>query len=62
MAKQFKVLILSKVEKSSKHSEKPLEFMDIIDKLYPNWKKIELFARNKNKRLSCDYWGEEAKS
>ena len=52
------------IEKSSKHSEKPLEFMDIIDKLYPNpnWKKIELFARNKNKRLNWDYWGEEAKS
>ena len=48
------------IEKSSRHSEKPLEFMDIIDKLYPNWKKIELFARNKNKRPNWRYWGAEA--
>jgi len=33
------------IEKSSKHSEKPIEFRKIIEKLYPDCKKIELFAR-----------------
>ena len=50
------------IEKSSRHSEKPLEFMDIIDKLYPSYRKIELFARNKEKRKGWDYWGQEAKT
>ena len=48
------------IEKSSRHSEKPLEFMDIIDKLYPDYKKIELFARNKDKRRNWSYWGDQA--
>ena len=33
------------IEKSSKHSEKPKEFYGIIEKLYPNTQKIELFHR-----------------
>lgn len=48
------------IEKSARHSEKPIEFMDIIDKLYPNYKKIELFARNKEVRKNWTYWGNEA--
>jgi len=35
------------IEKTSRHSEKPEEFRQIIEKLYPNNKKIELFARKK---------------
>ena len=33
------------IEKSSRHSEKPKEFYEIIEKLYPNTQKIELFHR-----------------
>lgn len=33
------------VEKTSKHSEKPEEFRKIIDTLYPNGKRLELFSR-----------------
>jgi N6-adenosine-specific RNA methylase IME4 len=45
------------IPKSSRHSEKPKEFMEIIEKLYPGTKKIELFARNK--REGWDFWGNE---
>ena len=48
------------IEKSTRHSEKPLEFMDIIDKLYPDYKKLEMFARNKGQRKNWSYWGNEA--
>lgn len=46
------------IEKSSKHSEKPEEFRKIIEKLYPNTKKIELFARKKVEGWTV--WGNEA--
>ncbi len=45
------------IEKSARHSEKPNEFYGIIEKLYPNSKKIELFARNT--RNGWDSWGNE---
>ncbi len=48
------------IEKSARHSEKPNEFIRIIEKLYPDKKKIELFARNKEKRTGWSYWGQEA--
>ena len=48
------------IEKSTRHSEKPTEFIRIIEKLYPTYKKIELFARNKEKRKNWSYWGDEA--
>ncbi len=48
------------IEKSNIHSQKPEEFINIIEKLYPNCKKIELFARNNKKRKNWDYWGQEA--
>ena len=47
------------IEKTSRHSEKPIEFVEIIEKLYPDYKKIELFARNPKKRKGWDYWGDE---
>jgi N6-adenosine-specific RNA methylase IME4/ParB-like chromosome segregation protein Spo0J len=33
------------IQKSDKHSEKPEEFRKLIEELYPNTQKIELFAR-----------------
>ena len=45
------------IEKSARHSEKPKEFYKIIETLYPNSKKIELFARNKTQGF--DTWGNE---
>jgi len=35
------------IERSEKHSEKPEYFRELIEKMYPNSKKIELFAREK---------------
>lgn len=42
-----------------KHSEKPQIVYDIIEKLYPDDKYLELFARNPKKRKNWEYWGEE---
>jgi len=50
------------IEKSSRHSEKPREFVEIIEKLYPNQRYIELFARNKEVRKGWTYWGNESKN
>lgn len=47
------------IEKSARHSEKPSEFMDIIDKLYPDFEKIELFSRFQGKRPKWTFWGNE---
>ena len=46
-----------KVKRSKKHSQKPEEFRDLIDKLYPNGKRIELFAREKVN--GWDSWGRD---
>lgn len=46
------------IERSRKHSEKPEYFRELIDKLYPKGKRIELFARKKTKE-NWDYWGTE---
>jgi len=35
------------IERTEKHSQKPNEFRNIIDTLYPHGKRIELFAREK---------------
>ncbi len=40
-----------------KHSEKPLEVIDNITKMFPNQEKIELFARNNF--IGWDNWGLE---
>ena len=45
------------IEKSARHSEKPKEFYKIIETLYPDSKKIELFARNKTQGFEA--WGNE---
>lgn len=38
-----------------KHSEKPIEVLDGITRMFPTQNKIELFARNKNEGWDC--WG-----
>ena len=45
------------IERSSKHSEKPEEFRNIIDDIYPNGKRIELFGRKEVK--GWEVWGNE---
>jgi len=47
-------------EKAIKHSKKPISAYELIESLYPNQKKIELFARNK--RQGWDVWGKEVNS
>jgi len=37
----------------TRHSEKPEEFRQIIDTLYPTGKRIELFARKKAEGWDC---------
>lgn len=44
-------------EQVTKHSKKPEAAYQIIERLYPNLKKIELFARNE--RAGWDCWGNE---
>jgi N6-adenosine-specific RNA methylase IME4 len=46
------------IERSDTHSQKPNEFRDIIDTLYPHGKRIELFARSSAE--GWDRWGNEA--
>lgn len=46
------------IERTDKHSEKPQEFRQIIETLYPQGKKIELFARAQHDGWNC--WGAEA--
>ena len=41
-----------------RHSEKPEEFRAIIDTLYPNGKRIELFSRSQHE--GWESWGNEA--
>jgi len=43
----------------TEHSVKPEKFRVIIDKLYANGKRIELFARNKVNGSEWDSWGDE---
>jgi N6-adenosine-specific RNA methylase IME4 len=45
-------------ERRSEHSVKPTFFHDMIEKLYPDLPKIELFARHA--RPGWDVWGNEA--
>jgi N6-adenosine-specific RNA methylase IME4 len=46
------------IERTKKHSEKPEEFRDIIDTLYPSGKRVELFARKQVN--GWDTWGNES--
>jgi N6-adenosine-specific RNA methylase IME4 len=45
------------IEKTDRHSEKPIEFINIIDDLYTWGKRIELFARSKKE--GWEVWGNE---
>ena len=45
------------IERSNKHSEKPEYFRELIDKLYPNGNRIELFARESV--TGWETWGAE---
>lgn len=45
------------IERSDRHSEKPEEFRQIIDQLYPYGKRIELFSRTAAE--GWDAWGNE---
>ena len=48
------------MEQVKKHSQKPEIAYQIIERLYPNSKKLELFARNK--RQDWSVWGNEVQS
>lgn len=52
-----KIDSVQSIERSKKHSEKPQEFRDIIEKLYTHGKRIELFAREKHE--NWETWGNE---
>jgi N6-adenosine-specific RNA methylase IME4 len=45
-------------DRPPKHSKKPDGFYDMIDAMYPNGKRIELFARNPHEGYEA--WGNEA--
>jgi len=45
------------IEKSKTHSQKPQYFRELIDKMYPNGNRIELFAREKTE--NWDVYGNE---
>ena len=44
-------------EKSTKHSKKPLFAYEMLENMFPEAKKIELFARNTREGWDC--WGDE---
>ena len=47
-------------EKVKRHSQKPDEAYSIIERLYPNANKLELYARNTRQDWDC--WGNEVES
>ena len=49
---------LVSIERSNNHSEKPKEFYGIIEGLYPDCTKVELFARNNRNGWAA--WGNQA--
>ena len=55
-ARNIKQLVESK---RTRHSEKPIKVLTNIEKMFPSQKKIELFARTKNK--GWDVWGLESR-
>lgn len=62
MTPQIKKLFnsIQSIERNKKHSSKPEKFREIIDTIYPNGKRIELFARQKTE--GWDVWGNEVES
>ncbi len=49
---------VQRIDRNNNHSEKPIEFLNIIDDLYNYGEKIELFARKINKK-NWFAWGNE---
>lgn len=47
-------------EERTIHSKKPDFFYEVIDTIYPDVPKIELFARHPKPRANWSYWGDEA--
>jgi len=47
-----------RIRRDSKHSAKPEEFYTIIERMYPEYEKLEMFARNK--REGWHSWGNQA--
>ena len=45
--------------KKTQHSAKPKEYYQIIEKLYPKGRYLELFSRCKEKRKGWTHWGDE---
>jgi N6-adenosine-specific RNA methylase IME4 len=45
--------------KRCRHSEKPERVYELIDQMYPDFEKIELFARPKKPRPGWTFWGNE---
>lgn len=45
------------IEKPRKHSQKPEISYQIIERLYPNLSKLEMYARQERKGWDC--WGNE---
>lgn len=48
-----------RIKRSAVHSAKPAEFYELIERMYPEYDKIELFARNTRNGWSA--WGNQAK-
>jgi N6-adenosine-specific RNA methylase IME4 len=46
-------------EDSKEHSRKPTYVRELIDKMFLNVPKIELFAREQSNEVDWDYWGNE---
>jgi N6-adenosine-specific RNA methylase IME4 len=46
-------------EDSKEHSRKPTYVREVIDKMFLNVPKIELFAREQSNEVDWDYWGNE---
>jgi hypothetical protein len=46
-------------EDSQEHSRKPVYVQELIDKMFLNVPRIELFAREQSNDVDWDYWGNE---
>lgn len=48
------------VSPRTRHSAKPEELYDLIDKMWPDCEKLELFARHRKPRFQWTFWGDQA--
>lgn len=55
--KKYKVIYADPPWRQSKHSKKPLIAYEIIESLYPQANRLELYARNERDGWDC--WGNE---